>query len=341
MPIPDYNISPNLNTQISGINIAENCPPGNMNNAIRQMMSDVKAFYDNAGGGTVLPATESRSGKVELATSAEAVAGLDATRAVHPAGLKAAMAAGTAKAATTATKLTTPRTIDLSGLVAATATAFDGSANITIPVTAVSQANKLATARSISLSGGASGAASFDGSANISIPVTGLDISKATAGVLPVARGGTGRADGKAPSLVTARTISISGGVTGTSVPFDGSANVSISVTGLDVGKATAGVLSVARGGTGVTTGVAPKPTITAGAVGDWKMITGNTAYPRGDLVLPAGGTWAYIAFSNYTDPDSYESTSSLRACSIAAGGTTIVNGANNITTSGFCWRIA
>lgn len=52
---------------------------------------------------------------------------------------------------------------------------------------------KLTTARTIGISGGATGTAtSFDGSANITIPVTALDVSKAAAGTLPVTRGGTG-----------------------------------------------------------------------------------------------------------------------------------------------------
>ena len=72
-------------------------------------------------------------------------------------------------------------------------------------------------------------------------------------GVLPVANGGTGRTDGKTPGLVTPRTIALSGGVTG-SATFDGSADISIPVTGLDMDKADAGVLSVARGGTGAAT---------------------------------------------------------------------------------------
>lgn len=55
-------------------------------------------------------------------------------------------------------------------------------------------ATKLATARTIGISGGATGTAtSFNGSANITIPVTALDVSKANAGTLPVARGGTGQ----------------------------------------------------------------------------------------------------------------------------------------------------
>lgn len=42
MPIQDYSTDPDLNVQISGINIAEGCPPSGINNAIRQLMADVK-----------------------------------------------------------------------------------------------------------------------------------------------------------------------------------------------------------------------------------------------------------------------------------------------------------
>lgn len=43
MPIKDYNTDPDFNTTISGINIAEGCAPSGINNAIRQLMADVKA----------------------------------------------------------------------------------------------------------------------------------------------------------------------------------------------------------------------------------------------------------------------------------------------------------
>ena len=43
MAIKDYSTTPDLNTQISGINIAEGCAPSGINNAIRQLMADVKA----------------------------------------------------------------------------------------------------------------------------------------------------------------------------------------------------------------------------------------------------------------------------------------------------------
>ena len=47
MSVADYNTDPDSNTSISGINIAEGCPPSGINNAIRQMMADVKTFIDS------------------------------------------------------------------------------------------------------------------------------------------------------------------------------------------------------------------------------------------------------------------------------------------------------
>lgn len=44
MAVSDYSTTPGSNVTISGINIAEGCPPANINNAIRQMMADVKGL---------------------------------------------------------------------------------------------------------------------------------------------------------------------------------------------------------------------------------------------------------------------------------------------------------
>ena len=47
MAVTDYSTTPGLNTTISGINIAEGCSPAGINDAIRQLMADVRVFYDN------------------------------------------------------------------------------------------------------------------------------------------------------------------------------------------------------------------------------------------------------------------------------------------------------
>ena len=46
MGVKDYDLDPDNNTQINGINIAEGCPPSGINNAMRQLMADVKEDSD-------------------------------------------------------------------------------------------------------------------------------------------------------------------------------------------------------------------------------------------------------------------------------------------------------
>lgn len=54
MAIKDWSATPASNTSISGINIAEGCPPSGINDAIRQLMADLRA----ADFGTSAPKTD-------------------------------------------------------------------------------------------------------------------------------------------------------------------------------------------------------------------------------------------------------------------------------------------
>ena len=166
-----------------------------------------------------------------------------------------ATSASSADTATTATKLATARTLALSGDVTGSAS-FDGSANATISATVnnAAQAAKLATARTITLTGDASGSSSFDGTSNVSIAATVNNAAKvggyspattATASTVAV-RDANGKLAGDilgnaatatsatsattATKLATARTIALTGDVTG-STTFDGSANKTITTT--------------------------------------------------------------------------------------------------------------
>lgn len=47
MAVQDWATAPASNTSISGININEGCGPSGINNAIRQVMADVRVMYDN------------------------------------------------------------------------------------------------------------------------------------------------------------------------------------------------------------------------------------------------------------------------------------------------------
>jgi hypothetical protein len=50
MAFSDYSATPASNTTINGINIAENCPAANVNNALRQIAADGKSLSDTVAG---------------------------------------------------------------------------------------------------------------------------------------------------------------------------------------------------------------------------------------------------------------------------------------------------
>ena len=54
--ISEYDTDPNNNTDVNGINIAENCSPANINNAIRQLMADLKDWQSGADDKYIVPA---------------------------------------------------------------------------------------------------------------------------------------------------------------------------------------------------------------------------------------------------------------------------------------------
>lgn len=50
MAFSDYSTNPAANTSIAGINIAEGCPPANLNNALRQIAADGKTLNNTVSG---------------------------------------------------------------------------------------------------------------------------------------------------------------------------------------------------------------------------------------------------------------------------------------------------
>lgn len=172
-------------------------------------------------------------------------------------GSKISGAVAEATLAASATKLATSRNIGLSG-VTATSQSFNGTAAITIPITAIpaslltgtvaldstgnaATADKLKTARNIGLSGVTATAVAFDGSGDIAIVITGIPATLLT-GTASIAT--TGNA-GSATKLATARTIGVSG-VTGTAQSFNGTANIVIPITAVPASLLT-GTIAGAR----------------------------------------------------------------------------------------------
>lgn len=66
MAVKDYDLNPDNNTQINGINIAEGCPPSGINNAMRQLMADVKADSDAQNTKAETPASAEELGPVKV-----------------------------------------------------------------------------------------------------------------------------------------------------------------------------------------------------------------------------------------------------------------------------------
>lgn len=72
----------------------------------------------------------------------------------------------------------------------------------------------------------------------------------------------------KADKLGTARTITIAGGATAAAVSFDGSQNITITVTALDPTKLSAAV-AVAKGGTGATDAAGARANLDVPSISD------------------------------------------------------------------------
>lgn len=89
MAIKDYSTTPDMNTTISGINIAEGCAPSGINNAIRQLMADLKEEQE-ARAAEQAAKDEEQDAKIaeaksSAAASSEEVTALDAA-VVHKTG---------------------------------------------------------------------------------------------------------------------------------------------------------------------------------------------------------------------------------------------------------------
>lgn len=124
---------------------------------------------------------------------------------------------------------------------------------------------------------------------------------------------------GTATALQTPRTIAISGGATGTATSFDGSANVTIPVTAIDVSTASAGTLAVARGGTGTTTSTGTGSVVLATSPTLSSPTLSNASFSGALLAADGTASAPGYSFSGDTNTGMYRFGGD--AISFAAGG--------------------
>lgn len=151
--------------------------------------------------------------------------------------------------AATASKLATARTISTTG-DATWSVSFDGSGNVSGAITLVASG---ATAGTY----GPSASATLGFSGTINIPQVTVDAKGRVTGIKhfaitlpPTPTTITGNA-GTATALQTARTIALSGAVTGTATSFNGTANITIPTTSVNGAKVTGVVPAATNDGAG------------------------------------------------------------------------------------------
>ena len=238
--------------------------------ATKTALSDAQAEADakyetQEDAATHLTKTEAASAYVQAGNANQTIGGTKTFS--NPVVADITGNAATATQAASATKLAAKRTIALSGAATGTATDFDGTANIAIPVTSL-DASKLTGTASVSTTGNAATATT----ATTAKACTG---NAASATKLQTARtingtGFDGTANITTANWGTARNISITDGTnTSTAVSVNGSANVSLNlpatIKATFVGNITGNVTGNCSGSSGSCTGNAATATKATG----------------------------------------------------------------------------
>ena len=154
---------------------------------------------------------------------------------------------------------------------------------------AATSATKLATARTISIGGGASGTASFDGSADAKISLGSINAASITSGTLAVARGGTGQT-----TLALARNA-------------------------MGLGNTT-GAVPVANGGTGATSASAALTNLGAAASGHTHSGYASSTHDHAATAISSGAVPIAHGGTGATDAASARANLGITTTSISVG---------------------
>lgn len=335
--ISEYSATAGSNTDINSINLAEGMAPSLVNNAIRQLMAQLKDFQagtagDNVtvGGNLAVTGTSAFTGAISAPMTAGTIDGVPIGGTTTAAGAFTTLAASGATtlagalvgAATQAAFNTITTTLNLGG--AATAVnigAATGTAtvnNTTLAAKAITASTTLAVTGTSTLTGAVTATAGVSGPITSSnVAITGGSITGITD--LAVADGGTGASTAQAalnnllPSQASANTKYLQSD--GTNASWD-----AIAVNTSDI----TGILAVANGGTATSS-----PSIVAGTnvtvSGTWPNQTiAAVGTGFGDVIGPTSATASNLAAFDGTTGKIIKQANTV---TVVQGGTGISSG--------------